>query len=62
MHEYLPILIYIGIAFIVSGAILGLSFIFGRVQHTDVEKLSAYECGFDPFDDARSRFDIRLVI
>ena len=62
MQEYLSVLVYIGIAFIVSGAILGLSFIFGRVQHTDVEKLSAYECGFDPFDDARSRFDIRFYL
>ena len=62
MQDYLAILVYIGIAFVLSSLILGLSFLFGRVQQTDVEKLSAYECGFDPFDDARSRFDIRFYL
>ena len=62
MQEYLSVLVYIGIAFVVSGAILGLSFIFGRVQHTDVEKLSAYECGFEAFDDSRMEFDVRFYL
>nr|YP_009138108.1 NADH dehydrogenase subunit 3 [Lobosphaera incisa]AKF78666.1 NADH dehydrogenase subunit 3 [Lobosphaera incisa] len=61
MIEYLGILIY----FIVAGAlaliILGLSFIFAT-RKADPEKISAYECGFDPFDDARSRFDIQFYL
>jgi NADH:ubiquinone oxidoreductase subunit 3 (subunit A) len=41
--------------------LLGLSFVFST-QKADPEKLSAYECGFDPFDDARGRFDIRFYL
>ena len=62
MAEYVPLLIYVFVAFGLSSLILGLSFLFGRVQNIDAEKLSAYECGFDPFDDARGRFDIRFYL
>jgi NADH:ubiquinone oxidoreductase subunit 3 (subunit A) len=61
MIEYLPILIYIGVSLLLSLIILGLSFVFS-IQKPDPEKISAYECGFDPFDDARSRFDIRFYL
>ncbi len=61
MIEYAPILIYIGISLVLSLLILGLSFVFST-QKADPEKVSAYECGFDPFDDARSRFDIRFYL
>lgn len=62
MIEYVPILLYILISSGLSFLILGLSFLFGTTPKEDPEKLSAYECGFDPFDDARSRFDIRFYL
>ena len=61
MIEYAPILLYLGVSLALSFFILGLSFVFST-QKADPEKLSAYECGFDPFDDARSRFDIRFYL
>ena len=62
MVEYIPILAFLVVSSILSVLILSLSFIFGTVPKEDPEKLSAYECGFDPFDDARSRFDIRFYL
>ena len=61
MVEYIPILIYFSISLGLSLLLLGLSFVFST-QKADPEKLSAYECGFDPFDDARGRFDIRFYL
>ena len=61
MIEYLAVFIYFVIALALSALILGLSFVFARKQG-DPEKISAYECGFDPFDDARSRFDIQFYL
>ncbi|OUV35052.1 MAG: NADH-quinone oxidoreductase subunit A [bacterium TMED88] len=61
MVEYIPILMYFGISLGLSLLLLGLSFVFST-QKADPEKLSAYECGFDPFDDARGRFDIRFYL
>nr|YP_009647092.1 NADH dehydrogenase subunit 3 [Chloroparvula japonica]QBX98771.1 NADH dehydrogenase subunit 3 [Chloroparvula japonica] len=61
MAEYFPILIYFGISLGLSLLLIGLSFVFA-VQKPDPEKISAYECGFDPFDDARGRFDIRFYL
>lgn len=59
--EYLPILLFILIAAFVSvAAVLG-SLLAGK-QNPDPEKLSAYECGFDAFGDARSRFDVRFYL
>ena len=49
------------ISTLLSLVILGLSFVFST-QKADPEKVSAYECGFDPFDDARARFDIRFYL
>ena len=48
-------------AFVLSGIILALSFIIA-IQTPDAEKTSAYECGFEPFEDARNRFDVRFYI
>lgn len=62
MLEYIPILIFLLISAGLSTLIFGLSFVFGTRQKEDSEKVSAYECGFDPFDDARSRFDIRFYL
>ncbi|HWK47844.1 MAG TPA: NADH-quinone oxidoreductase subunit A [Stellaceae bacterium] len=61
LRDYLPILLFLGIAVVVALAAVGMSFVAGK-QHPDSEKLSPYECGFEPFDDARSRFDVRFYL
>lgn len=61
MVEFIPILIYLVFSLGLSLLILGLSFVFS-IQKADPEKVSPYECGFDPFDDARSRFDVRFYL
>ena len=59
--EYLAILLFILVAVILSFILFGLSYLFiGR--NPDIEKLSAYECGFNPFEDARTKFDVRFYI
>ena len=59
--QYLPILIFFGIA-----AALGIGFIVAAwvlaPKHPDPEKISAYECGFNAFDDARMKFDVRFYL
>ena len=59
--EYLPIVIFLGIA-----AALGLGFMLAAwvlaPKNPDAEKLSAYECGFNAFDDARMKFDVRFYL
>jgi NADH-quinone oxidoreductase subunit A len=59
--EYLPILIFFGIAIGLALAMVGASYVVAR-QSPDPEKDSAYECGFEAFDDARSRFDVRFYL
>lgn len=59
--EYLPILIFLGIAIVFSFVMLGAAF-FMAPSRPDAEKLSSYECGFEAFDDARSRFDVRFYL
>ena len=59
--NYLPILVFLGIAAIVACAAVGLSLVAGR-QLPDEDKNAAYECGFDAFDEARSRFDVRFYL
>lgn len=61
LREYLPILIFIGIAVGFAIAALGASYIVAR-QRPDSEKISAYECGFDAFDDARGQFDVQFYL
>ena len=61
LREYLPILIFIGLATAMAIAALAASYIVAR-QRPDPEKVSAYECGFDPFDDARGQFDVRFYL
>ncbi|KAL8130769.1 LOW QUALITY PROTEIN: hypothetical protein V2J09_012252 [Rumex salicifolius] len=62
MSEFAPICIYLVISPLVSLIPLGLPFPFSSNSSTYPEKLSAYECGFDPSGDARSRFDIRFYL
>ncbi len=59
--NYLPILIFLAIALGLAGLILLASYIIAR-QRPDTEKLSAYECGFEPFEDSRGRFDVRFYL
>ena len=61
LKEYVPIVIFLAIAIGMAGAMLLASFIVAR-QKPDSEKLSAYECGFEAFDDARSQFDGRFYL
>ena len=59
--EYLAILIFILISIVLSCILFGLSYAFiGRSP--DMEKISAYECGFNPFEDSRNKFDVRFYI
>jgi NADH-quinone oxidoreductase subunit A len=61
LREYLPILIFLGLAIA-----LGLAFLIAAlviaVSNPDPEKVSAYECGFNAFDDARMKFDVRFYL
>jgi len=59
--NYSIMLISIVIALLISGVVLGLSYLLA-VQAPDSEKISAYECGFEPFEDARNKFDVRFYI
>jgi len=59
--EYLPILIFIGIAGAIGLALLVIPFLIAPSK-PDPEKLSAYECGFNAFDDARMKFDVRYYL
>ena len=61
LREYLPILIFLVIAGAVAGAMVVASLVVAR-QNPDSEKLSPYECGFEAFDDARRRFDVRFYL
>lgn len=59
--EYLPILMFLGLAIAIATIAVVASMLVGR-QKPDPEKNSAYECGFEPFDDARGRFDVRFYL
>lgn len=58
---YTIILISVILALVISAIVLALSYILA-IQTPDAEKTSAYECGFEPFEDARNRFDVRFYI
>ena len=61
LGSYLPIAIFIGIALVIGIALLVAPFAVAY-KAPDSEKLSAYECGFNAFDDARMKFDIRFYL
>ena len=58
---YLTLFICLIISLCISSILLLLSYQLA-IQLPDVEKTSAYECGFEPFEDARNRFDVRFYI
>lgn len=60
-NEYFIILIFLCVAVILSFIIVGLSY-FLSIQNPEVEKLSSYECGFEPYEDARNTFDVRFYL
>ncbi len=59
--NYLPVIIFIGVATFVACAAVLASYLTAE-QKPDVEKLSAFECGFEAFDDSRHKFDIRFYL
>jgi NADH-quinone oxidoreductase subunit A len=61
LNQYLPLVIFIAVAAALSGALLVAPFLVAY-KAPDPEKLSAYECGFNAFDDARMKFDIRFYL
>jgi NADH-quinone oxidoreductase subunit A len=61
LSQYLPILIFLAIATGFALVLLVLGFLLGP-RRPDTEKLSAYECGFEPFEDARTKFDVRYYL
>jgi NADH-quinone oxidoreductase subunit A len=61
ISDYLPLLIFIVLSALISGALLIAPFLLAY-RNPDSEKVSAYECGFNPFDDARMKFDIRFYL
>jgi len=65
LDNYLPVLIFLTLATLLAAVLLGLGAVLGRLgarRHGDADKLSAYECGFDAFEDTRARFDVRYYL
>jgi len=61
LREYLPILVFLGTA-AALGIVLILAAIVIAVRSPDAEKISAYECGFNAFDDARMKIEVRFYL
>ena len=61
LQEYLPIILFLIVALILSCAFVAVNFILSP-KNPDPEKLSAYECGFEPFEDSRMEFDVRFYL
>jgi NADH:ubiquinone oxidoreductase subunit 3 (subunit A) len=59
--EYVPIGVLLIISSILAVVLCGASYLLAS-QNPDPEKLSAYECGFDPYEDARNSFDVRFYL
>ncbi len=61
LQNYLPLVVFIAVAAVIGLALLIAPFLVA-FQQSDPEKLSAYECGFNAFDDARMKFDVRFYL
>ena len=61
LEEHLSLLIVFLVALILAIVLFSLSYVVAK-QVPDAEKISAYECGFDPFEDARNTFDVRFYL
>ncbi len=65
LSNYLPILIFLGLATALAVLLLSLGMVLGRLSarhRGDPDKLSAYECGFEAFEDSRMKFDVRYYL
>ena len=61
MTEYVPILIFLILAFGISFGAIFFSLVVGE-KDSYKDKNSTYECGFDPFDDSRGRFEVKFYL
>lgn len=61
LENYLPVLVFLGVGTIVGAAMIAVGFVLGT-RKPDSEKLSPYECGFEAFEDARMKFDVRYYL
>ncbi len=61
LQNYVPVLIFLGVAAGIGVLLLALGFLLGR-GGKDAEKLSPYECGFEAFEDSRTKFDVRYYL
>ncbi len=61
MNDYFPILVYVGVSIFIAALFIALGLLLAP-HKPDSEKLSPYECGFDPFENARLKFDIRYYL
>ena len=61
LMDYLPLAVFIGVALGIGLALMVAPFLVA-VRNPDPEKVSAYECGFNAFDDARMKFDVRFYL
>jgi len=61
IYEYLPILVFLFIAIALAAVMVVASYVIGP-SAPDAEKVSPYECGFEPFEDARTKFDVRFYL
>jgi NADH-quinone oxidoreductase subunit A len=59
--DYLPLAVFIGVALLIGAALMAAPFLV-MIRNPDPEKVSAYECGFNAFDDARMKFDVRFYL
>ena len=60
-NEFLPVLLFLIIAVVLAVIIVTLSYLLS-IQNPETEKLSAYECGFEPYEDARNIFDVKFYL
>ena len=61
LKDYFPIILFLLISFLLSIGFIIVNFLFSP-KNPDPEKLSAYECGFEPFNDSRMEFDVRFYL
>jgi len=61
LSNYLPVLIFVIISLAIAVIVIGLGYVLGA-HRPDSEKLSPYECGFESFEDARMKFDVRYYL
>ena len=61
LKDYFSIILFLAIALVLSFGFIVVNFMFSP-KKPDPEKLSAYECGFEPFSDSRMKFDVRFYL